>query len=451
MVSAQLDGLIIIDEAGRPIVQSNFRNSSPSYALAHVDAFNHALMKALSQGAQSSLDPVLHFNIPASADRTSSVLCHVERNGLWFLCPVSVEVDPIFVFSFIDTFIQTLIEYLGDISSSLIKDHFDVVYQLLEEMLDDGIPLTTETNTLRDIVLPPSLLNKMLSVAGVVGLPTATPAPFSSPIPWRKKGLRYNNNEIFFDIDESIEAIMSSSGKIVASSLWGKIRCDAKLSGTPDLLMIMANTKAISTPSFHPCVRLQRWADKKELSFVPPDGRFILMEYSAQTPTVVVAPVVPLHIKTSVQIYQGGGSIEIVATSKLPAIRPLESVVITLYLGPSAGSTNFTVTSAPALGRGGIPTGPADKDGSWGFEPQKQTLRWEIPELTPTLRTLKGTFATTDSQVPRIARSINVSFNFPPGTPLSGLKIEQMKVTQEAYKAYKGVRVNAKGAVEWRI
>ncbi len=36
-------------------------------------------------------------------------------------------------------------------------------------MLDDGIPLTTETNTLRDIVLPPSLINKMLSVAGVVG------------------------------------------------------------------------------------------------------------------------------------------------------------------------------------------------------------------------------------------------------------------------------------------
>ena len=36
-------------------------------------------------------------------------------------------------------------------------------------MLDDGIPLTTETSTLRDIVLPPSLINKMLSVAGVVG------------------------------------------------------------------------------------------------------------------------------------------------------------------------------------------------------------------------------------------------------------------------------------------
>lgn len=41
--------------------------------------------------------------------------------------------------------------------------------QLLEEMLDEGYPLTTETNLLRDIVLPPSLLSKVLSAAGVSG------------------------------------------------------------------------------------------------------------------------------------------------------------------------------------------------------------------------------------------------------------------------------------------
>jgi AP-3 complex subunit mu len=40
-------------------------------------------------------------------------------------------------------------------------------------------------------------------------LPTATPAPFSSPIPWRKAGLRYNNNEIYFDIMEELNAVIS--------------------------------------------------------------------------------------------------------------------------------------------------------------------------------------------------------------------------------------------------
>ena len=90
--------------------------------------------------------------------------------------------------------------------------------QLLEETLDSGgHPLTTSSNALRDIVLPPTFLHKVLSVAGVSGLAStsATSHPFASPIPWRKAGVRYNNNEIFFDVVETLEAIVN---KFVPSS-----------------------------------------------------------------------------------------------------------------------------------------------------------------------------------------------------------------------------------------
>ena len=83
--------------------------------------------------------------------------------------------------------------------------------QLLEETLDSiGYPNTTSPNQLRDIVLPPSLLQKILTVAGVAGLANTghgNIAPFSSPIPWRKAGLRYNNNEIYFDVTEELKAV----------------------------------------------------------------------------------------------------------------------------------------------------------------------------------------------------------------------------------------------------
>jgi hypothetical protein len=36
-------------------------------------------------------------------------------------------------------------------------------------MLDEGYPLTMETNMLKDIVLPPSIVRKLLSAAGVSG------------------------------------------------------------------------------------------------------------------------------------------------------------------------------------------------------------------------------------------------------------------------------------------
>lgn len=32
---------------------------------------------------------------------------------------------------------------------------------------------------------------------------------FNSPIPWRKAGLRYNNNEIYFDMVEELRAIVN--------------------------------------------------------------------------------------------------------------------------------------------------------------------------------------------------------------------------------------------------
>lgn len=62
-------------------------------------------------------------------------------------------------------------------------------------------------------MIPPTLLQKMLTVAGVASLasPSSNTHPFASPIPWRKMSVRYNNNEIFFDIAEELRAIVNKS------------------------------------------------------------------------------------------------------------------------------------------------------------------------------------------------------------------------------------------------
>lgn len=75
--------------------------------------------------------------------------------------------------------------------------------------------MTTSTNALRDIVLPPSLLSKLLNVAGANITSTINSGlglgggPFASPIPWRKAGLRYANNEIYFDMVEELDALVN--------------------------------------------------------------------------------------------------------------------------------------------------------------------------------------------------------------------------------------------------
>ena len=39
-------------------------------------------------------------------------------------------VDPLFVFAFLQRFVEILQDYLGDVSASSLKDNFDVVYQV---------------------------------------------------------------------------------------------------------------------------------------------------------------------------------------------------------------------------------------------------------------------------------------------------------------------------------
>ena len=100
-------------------------------------------------------------------------------------------------------------EYFGEVTTPVLKDNFDI----LEETLDaSGHSLTTAPNALRDIVLPPSLISKILSVTGVTGHSAPTTSnlsAFSSPIPWRKAGLRYNSNDIYFDIVETLDAVVN--------------------------------------------------------------------------------------------------------------------------------------------------------------------------------------------------------------------------------------------------
>ncbi|PAV21129.1 clathrin adaptor mu subunit [Pyrrhoderma noxium] len=424
-----IDGLIILEPSGRPIIQTNFKSTSTAYPILHIDAFNNAL----SDSVNGQPDPVLYV----STLEGPSACCHVEcGDGLRLLCPVSGDVDALYVFSFLQLFCETLQDYLGEISSSTLRDHFDVVYQLLEEMLDNGHPLTTERNALRDIVIPPSLLNKILSATGVSGLAKASSNPFSSPIPWRKMGTKHNNNEIYFDMIEDMRAIVDKNGTTVSNQVWGKIETNCKLSGIPDLLLTFADTKYLHDCSFHPCVRLQRWTRDKSLSFVPPDGRFVLMDYryapAPNSAAVTPRPIpVPFSLAPAISLESNGGSLNFTLTSRL-STRVMERLTVELHLGQGAVGANCVVSSGA----------------TWGFDPKTHRLKWEIRKAPQgSSHTLRGSFTTTGQ--PQPSKAFQITFENSQST-FSGIKVDQLKVSNETYKLFKGMRGRSCGEVEWR-
>jgi AP-3 complex subunit mu len=116
---------------------------------------------------------------------------------------------------------------------------------------------------------------------------TGSPAANTPALPWRRPNVRHTSNEIYVDFVETLSMTIAPSGRPLAAFANGTIACTTKISGVPDILLNLSTpsgrqnvNSVIELPVFHPCVRLARWREKPgELSFVPPDGRFILAGY----------------------------------------------------------------------------------------------------------------------------------------------------------------------------
>jgi len=445
----------MISFSRRPIIQSGYTSYPPGYPILHVDALNTELSKC---ARAKDVDPVIYVG-PGIGDLRGSACCHVEVGGMRILASVSRDVDPLVAFAFLQAFVDVLVDYFGTVNAATLKDNFDTVYQLLEETLDSsGHPLTTSPNALRDIVLPPSLITKLIASIAPSGPSPASGRPgagslagagagtaFASPIPWRKAGVRHNHNEILFDVVEDMCATIGRNGATLSSLVWGKIDCNAKLSGTPDLTMTFVNPTVMTNCAFHPCVRLQRWSRDKVFSFVPPDGQFVIAEYQYGPPHGALSGNVPVPIafKANVTTDENEGSFTLTISSKL-STKPMENVIIEHYLGEdSTGAQCSTSSSGTGLGTVG------GAEGSWMYDHHKHVLRWEIPNLTTSGSwSLRGSWS-SKSKTPRPDRTYAIKFDIPSYT-FSALKVDQLRLSSEAYKMYKGVRGRSKGSIEWR-
>lgn len=137
-------------------------------------------------------------------------------------------------------------DYFGECSEGVINDNVVTVYELLEEMLDNGFPLATESNVLKEMIRPPTILRSVVNtLTGKQVPPTllstgnlsfskrllclinvffprcfiggsnvgdTLPTGQLSNIPWRRAGVKYTNNEAYFDVIEEIDAIVDKSG-----------------------------------------------------------------------------------------------------------------------------------------------------------------------------------------------------------------------------------------------
>lgn len=236
-------------------------------------------------------------------------------------------------------------DFCGVLTEESIRKNFVLVYELLDEILDFGIPQQTSTEVLKQFVwnepvavsasaasfkvptlnssgksriAPSFAVNKSVLAAtsrfGSFGLrfPTVTGVSSSS-------GPR---NEIFVDILERITCLFSASGSLINSEVDGSIVMKSFLTSNPELRVCLnddlvlgkhnANVYSgsnviLDDANFHECVKLDEFEEKRSLVFVPPEGEFVLMNYRMTGPEIHppfrIAPVLEEISPTQIDLF----------------------------------------------------------------------------------------------------------------------------------------------------
>jgi AP-2 complex subunit mu-1 len=226
----------------------------------------------------------------------------------------------------------------------------------LDEVIECGYPQSLDFNTLKQIIPPVS--NGNSSNVSKITSKKVSRIDMNSEIPWRKPGIKYRKNEIYLDVYEKVNVLISQDGKIIKSYIDGHIDMKTHLSGMPvckfgfnDSLSLntgdsdwlseydVKNKKAIPKAAagcviledckFHQCVELDKYDSDRVIQFIPPDGEFELMRYRASENLNLPFKVTPLISETGLNNLELRLSVKSLFPAKLTATDVVVKVPMT--------------------------------------------------------------------------------------------------------------------------
>lgn len=136
------------------------------------------------------------------------------------------------VFQFLTALVNIIKAYCGaEMNDDTIRNNFVLIYELLDEVLDYGFPQNTTID----------LLKMYITQQGeqVLAEQDGTPPQnitiqATGAISWRKEGIKYRKNELFIDVVEQCNLMVSNKGTVLRNDVSGNIMVKCYLTGMPE-------------------------------------------------------------------------------------------------------------------------------------------------------------------------------------------------------------------------
>jgi AP-1 complex subunit mu len=181
-------------------------------------------------------------------------------------------------FSFLYKLRDILIDYFNILEEETVKDNFVLIYELLDEIMDHGLPQTTESKILKDFIMIESNKKTKDNKENLALTSTMT-----NVVSWRKEGIRYPENEAWLDVIENVDELISSSGNVLSSQINGTVIMKSFLSGMPTITLGLndkivlqnlgkdtSNCIEMDDLKFHQCVNKKKYENERIIEFIPP-------------------------------------------------------------------------------------------------------------------------------------------------------------------------------------
>lgn len=363
----------------------------------------------------------------------------INHNNL-YICALTRKNENIMtIIIFLSKLVEVMTQYFKSLEEESIKDNFVIIYELLDEMMDFGVPQTTDTKILKEYITQDYYSLIKSTPTHLVAPPNA----LTNSVSWRKEGIFYKKNEAFLDVIESINMLITANGQVLNSEILGEIKIKSHLSGMPDLRLGL-NDKGIFTGNndattdsgkniemedikFHQCVRLSKFENEKLITFIPPDGEFTLMSYRLSSSQFLMKPLILVNCKTKVHKHS---RIEIVCTVKAQIKKKstVNNVEVVIPIPEDADTPKFS-----------------PEYGSVKWIPEKSCLIWKLKTFPGgkqfSMRAELGLPAVTDPESIMSKKPIKVNFSIPYFTT-SGIQVRYLRINEPKlqYQSYPWVR-----------
>merc|ERR1719335_1185973 len=306
--------------------------------------------------------------------------------------------------------------------------------------MDFGYPQSTEQKILREYITQEG--NRLQSQP-------RPPMALTNVVSWRSEGIKHRKNEIFLDVVEKLNLLVSSSGTVLHSEILGAVKMKSFLSGMPELklglndkMMFEASGRSFSKGKavemedvkFHQCVRLARFENDRTISFIPPDGEFELMSYRLSTqvkPLIWIEAVVEPHSHSRIEYM-------IKAKSQFKQRSTANNVEIVIPVPSDADTPSFKTSI-----------------GTVKYAPERDAIVWTIKQFHGgkeyLMRAHFGLPSVTSEDNDK-KKPIAVKFEIPYFT-VSGIQVRYLKIIERSgYQALPWVRyITQNGTYELRM